>query len=356
MISRNSGLALAAVAGWLAWRNRPGADLTGKVALVTGGSRGLGFLLAEELLGQGCAVAICGRDRATLDRARAALRRSAGEEAEVLAVQCDVAREEDVAELVDKVVATFGQLDVLINNASTIQVAPLAAMTRADFEEAMDITFWGAVHTTFAALPHLRRTGGRIANVTSIGAKVAIPHLLPYACAKFAVIAFSEGLRSELAGSGVSVTTVVPGLMRTGSPQHVRYGGNAAAEYAWFTAGDVTPVTAMSARRAASAIVAALRRGDAEIVLSWQARLLRLSHALAPGPITRLLGLVNRLLPGVPAELVDAAGPGAARGSDPDLPVEGGGRTRWTRGRELRGTLPGPLEQALDRSGRPTNQ
>ncbi|HUE76366.1 MAG TPA: SDR family NAD(P)-dependent oxidoreductase, partial [Longimicrobiales bacterium] len=194
MIDRRVAMAgLLAGGAWLAWRNRPGADLAGKVALVTGGSRGLGFLLAEELLGLGCAVAICGRDRDTLDRARTELRRSAGDEAEVLAVQCDVARQEDVAELIDKVVATYGQLDVLINNASTIQVAPLAVLTRADFEEAMDITFWGALDTTFAALPHLRRTHGRIANITSIGARVAIPHLLPYSSAKFAAIGFSEG-------------------------------------------------------------------------------------------------------------------------------------------------------------------
>lgn len=345
MMGRRTTAALVLGGAWLAWRNRPGADLRGRVALVTGGSRGLGFLLAEELLAQGCSVAICGRDRETLERARRELRAGAREWSEVLAVPCDVADPADVAELVAKVVATFGQLDVLINNAAIIQVAPLESLRREDFEEAMAIGFWGTVNTTLAALPHLRRSGGRIANITSIGGKVAVPHLLPYDCAKFAAVGFSEGLRAELAGSDIRVTTVVPGLMRTGSPVHVRYAGEAAAEYAWFAAGDVTPVTAMSARRAARAVIAALRRGDAEIVLTWQARLLRLAHALSPGGVSRLMGVAARLLPDGADD--DAPGGGAAGGEKAD---------RWSRGRELRGAMPWPLERALDRSGRETNQ
>lgn len=344
MIDRRAAAALVAAGVWLAWRNRPGADLAGRVALVTGGSRGLGFLLAEELLYHGCAVAICGRDQPTLDRARRALRRAAGEGAEVLAVPCDVARREDVEELVAKVVATWGQLDILVNNASVIQVAPFDELRHEDFREAMDITFWGTVNTTLAALPHLRRTRGRIANITSIGGKVAVPHLLPYDAAKFATVGFSEGLRAELAGAGVRVTTIVPGLMRTGSPVHAKFGGDESAEYGWFSAGDVTPLTAMNARRAARRIIAALRRGEAEVVLTWQAKLLRMAHALSPGGVTRALGVAARLLPGPEA----GAGPGAPRD-------ESGGR-RWTRGRELRGAMPAPLEAALDRSGRETNQ
>ena len=362
MIGRRTAAALVVGGAWLAWRSRPGDDLTGHVALVTGGSRGLGLLMARELLGQGCAVALCGRDRETLDRARDLLRREAGEESDVLAVPCDVADPDAVADLVAKVVATYGQLDILVNNAATIQVAPLEALRLEDFREAMDIAFWGTVHATLAALPHLRRRRGRIANITSIGGKVAVPHLLPYDCAKFAAVGFSEGLGAELAGSGVSVTTIVPGLMRTGSPVHVRYGGRPEAEFAWFTAGDVTPVTAMSATRAAAAIVAALRRRDAEVVLSWQAKLLRVAHALAPATVNRALGLVARALPDAPA---DAGAPGPERahrgGGEGAHASAGAGRDqggggRWTRGRELRGTLPGPLEEALDRSGRRSNQ
>ena len=350
MIGRRMVAALAAGGAWLAWRHRPGEDLTGRVALVTGGSRGLGYRIAEALLAHGCLVAICGRDRETLERARAGLREGAPDGAEVLAVPCDVSDPEDVADLVAKVVATWGQLDILVNNAATIQVAPLASLRREDFAEAMDIAFWGTVHTTLEALPHLRRVGGRIANITSIGGKVAIPHLLPYDCAKFAAVGFSEGLRAELGGTGVSVTTVVPGLMRTGSPVHVRYGGDAPAEYAWFAAGDVTPVTAMSAGRAAVSVVAALRRRDAEVVLSWQAKLLRVAHAAAPGSVTRLLGVVSRLLPDAPAGADGTDGPAAARRTD------GPRSGRWTRGRELRGSMVAPLEKALDRSGRGSNQ
>lgn len=337
MISRRAQLALVAAGGWLAWRNRPGASLRDRVALVTGGSRGLGFLIARELLDRGARVAICARDLETLDRAANLL---AGH-GPVAAFRCDVARPEEVSRMIQDVVARFGRLDVLVNNASVIKVAPLETMTRGDFEEALDITFWGTVNTTLEALPHLRRARGRIANITSIGAKVPIPHLLPYDAAKFAAIGFSQGLRTELARSGVTVTTVVPGLMRTGSPVHVRYGGKAPLEYAWFAAGDITPATAMSAERAAAAIVRALRRGDPEIVLTWQAKLLRMIHALAPSTTARVLGVVNRLLPSAPAH-VDPTGP-----ADPG---------RWTRGRDLRGTMPAPLEWALDRSGDGANQ
>lgn len=342
---RIAAAGLIATGAWLAWRSRPGVDLTDKVALVTGGSRGLGFLLAEELLRQGCRVAICGRDAETLERARVELRRRTGTGSQVLTVPCDVADPEAAEALVAEVVATFGALDVLVNNAGVIQVAPLESLRREDFEKAMAIIYGGTVNTTLAALPHLRLAHGRIANITSIGGKVAVPHLLPYDAAKFATVGFSEGLRSELAGSGVRVTTVVPGLMRTGSPVHVPYGGNAPAEYLWFAAGDLTPLTAMNATRAARAIIAATRRGRAEIVLTWQAKLLRIGHALAPGTTTRVLGLVNRMLP-------DAEG----RARQEALGVSTDRSRRWVRGREMDGALPGPLESALKRTGARSNE
>lgn len=350
---RIAAAVLMATGAWLAWRNRPGADLRGKVALVTGGSRGLGFLLAEELLRQGCRVAICGRDGDTLERARTELLRRAGERedqpgagpADVLAIPCDVADPAATEAMVARVVARFGSLDVLVNNAGVIQVAPLETLRQEDFEKAMAIIYGGTVNTTLAALPHLRLARGRIANITSIGGKVAVPHLLPYDAAKFATVGFSEGLRSELAGSGVSVTTVVPGLMRTGSPVHVPYGGKAPAEYLWFAAGDLTPLTAMNATRAARAIIAATRRGRAEIVLTWQAKLLRAVHDLAPGTTSRLLGVVNRLLPQAPGWARQEAVGG-----------ETGPRRRWVRGREMDGTLPGPLESALERTGARSNE
>ena len=163
--------------------------------------------------------------------------------------------------MIHRVVERFGSLDLLVNNAAVIQVAPLDALGLADFRQAIEVDFMGTVHTTLAALPHMRRRGhGRIANITSIGGKVAVPHLLPYDCGKFAAVGFSEGLRGVLAKDGITVTTVVPGLMRTGSPVHVEYRGQPAREYGWFALGDLLPFTSMSAERAADRVIRAIRR------------------------------------------------------------------------------------------------
>lgn len=291
--------ALGAAAGGLyfLWRRLTEApiDLDRRVVLITGGSRGLGLVLAREFAARGCRIAICARDGHELARARAEL---AERGADVLALPCDVADENAVRDLVDAVTARFGTIDILVNNASIIQVGPLETMTADDFHHAMSINFFGTLYTTLAVLPGMmQRRQGRIVNVTSIGGKVAVPHLLPYDCAKFAAVAFSEGSRAELASHGIKVTTVVPGLMRTGSPPNALFKGQAPLEYSWFALGDATPLTATGARRAARRIVEAARRGEAEVTLTWQAKLLRLTAGTLPGALADILGVVDRLLP-----------------------------------------------------------
>ena len=275
-------------------RGRP-LDLRGKVVVITGGSRGLGLVLARQLARHGCRLAICARDEHALDRARRDLERLG---AEVLAQVCDVTDPDEVRGFISSVEARFGDIDVLINNAGIIQVGPLEVMTKEDFARAMAVNFWGTFHTTMAVLPGMReRKTGRIVNVTSIGGKIAVPHLLPYSAGKFAAVGFSEGLAAEVAKDGIVVTTVVPGLMRTGSPANALFKSKAEQEYTWFTIGDSLPLTSMSAERAARRIVKALRRGETEVTLSWQAKTLRLAHGIVPGLMTRLFGFVNRLLP-----------------------------------------------------------
>ena len=286
--------ALAAL-GYRARLKRPRADLRGKVALVSGGSRGLGLLIARELYREGCKIAICARDRVELARAHEDLVQRG---ADVLALHCDVMDREQCERLVELVRANFGAIDLLVNNAGIIQVGPIESMTIGDFERAMQTNFWGAVYLTMAVLPEMRRRrAGRIANITSIGGTVAVPHLLPYECAKFAEVGFSEGLHAELAKDNVIVTTVVPGMMRTGSTEHALFKGRHDRELGWFHAGATQPFTSMNAVRAARRIVLAIRRGEAEVTLGWQARLLRLVHALAPGLTADLFGQLNRLLP-----------------------------------------------------------
>ncbi len=201
--------------------------------------------------------------------------------------------------MVGTVIAHYGKIDVLINNAGTIVVGPLSAQTPDDFKEAMDVIFWGAVHTTLLVLPHmLERRQGRIANITSIGGKIAVPHLLPYSAAKFALTGFSEGITAELAAEGVQVTTVVPGLMRTGSHLNAFFKGDNRSEYAWFGISASTPFLAMDAARAAKRIVHAIRRGDAELILGLPAKIAALAHGLAPAVTVRALAAVNRIMPG----------------------------------------------------------
>jgi NAD(P)-dependent dehydrogenase (short-subunit alcohol dehydrogenase family) len=277
-----------------------GVDLSGRVAVVTGASRGLGFLLAREFAAQGCRVVICARDAEELGQAGAALER---EGAGVLAVPCDVTDRSEVDALVAAAVDRFGSLDVLVTNAGVIQAGPLPTMRLEDFEDALAVMFWGVVLPTLAALPHLRRSHGRIVTITSIGGKIAAPHLLPYDCAKFAAVGFSEGLGAELAREGIRVTTVVPGLMRTGSPRNAFFKGRTEREYTWFTLADSVPGLSIDAERAARRIVAAARRGRAEVVLTVPAMVAVSVHGVFPGTTTRVLGLVNRVLPrGGPAD------------------------------------------------------
>jgi hypothetical protein len=142
------------------------------------------------------------------------------------------------------------------------------------------------------------RGAGRVVNITSIGGKVAIPHLIPYACAKFAAMGFSEGMRAELAKDHIQVTTVVPGLMRTGSHANAAFKGDHRKEYSWFALGATLPFASMDAHRAAKRIVDAAARGTAEIILTPQAKLLALAHGVAPGTVSDILGIANRVMPG----------------------------------------------------------
>lgn len=306
-----AGLALAVLA---ARRLRGEADLRGEVALVTGGSRGLGLLLARELGRAGCRVAICARDATELDRARARLEALG---VQTLALPCDVGDPGAVERMVGEIARRWSPVDILVNNASIIQVGPVRTMSRDDFRAAMDVNFRGTLHATLAVLPAmLARRRGRIVNITSIGGKVAVPHLLPYTAAKFAAVGFSEGLGVELEREGIRVTTVVPGLMRTGSYLNAMFDGDRRAEFTWFSLGSTLPGLSMDAARAARLIVRAVRRGERERILSLPAALLARAHGLAPAATLTVLAAVNRLLPSA-----DGHDLGPVRGRDVDVGV-----------------------------------
>jgi short-subunit dehydrogenase len=273
--------------------------LAGKVALVTGGSRGLGLVLARELGLRGMRVVIVARDEEELERARASLE---AERIEATALPCDVTDEEGIATLVADVEENVGPVELLVNNAGIIQVGPAETMRLDDYRRAMDVMFWGALNTADAVLPRMRaRRRGTVVNITSIGAAVGVPHLAPYDAAKFALRGWSEALGAEEARNGVSVLTIVPGLMRTGSFGHALVKGRRYAEASMFSLSASLPLLTVSAEHAARRIVRAVESGDRHVVIGAPAKLLRLAHALFPGAVVRTLGLVNRLLP-VPEE------------------------------------------------------
>ena len=269
-------------------------ELSGEVVLITGGSRGLGLALARRFATQGCRLAICARDTEELDRARMDLQARG---AEIISVPCDVTKRSEVERLIEEVTAHFGRIDALVTNAGTIQVGPVEAVEIEDFEAAMDVMFWGTVYPTMALLPTmLERNRGHIVNITSIGGKVGVPHMLPYTSAKYAATGFSEGLRAELLKTGVRVTTIAPGLMRTGSYNAALFKGDQEAEAAWFSISSSMPGITMDADRAARQIVDAVKRGDAEKVLTTPANVLAMAHGVAPELISTALGIAGALL------------------------------------------------------------
>ncbi|MET4105173.1 SDR family oxidoreductase [Hymenobacter sp. UYP22] len=298
--TRNSLLVAAAGAvGLLAatlYANRRGQyDLSGRVVLITGGSRGLGLILARQAVAEGARVAICARDADELERARQELAEAGSE---VLALPCDLTQAADVTALVEQVQRQLGAIDVLINNAGIITAGPLDNIELRDYQDSMDTHFWAPLHAMQAVLPAMRRRGeGRIVNIASVGGKVAVPHLAPYCASKFALVGLSESYRAELLQYGVQVTTVCPGLMRTGSARHAIVKGQHKKEYAAFIIADSLPMLSMDADRAGREIWNACRRGDAEVILSVPAKVLSAFHGLFPGTTADVLGWVNRTLP-----------------------------------------------------------
>jgi short-subunit dehydrogenase len=270
-------------------------DLRDKTVLITGGSRGLGLVMAREFARHGTRLALCARDEEELERARLDLERFG---VEVMVVRCDVRNRQEVNDMVAAVNARFGNVDVLVNNAGVIQVGPLEVMTEEDFEQAMQAHFWAPLNTIMAVLPSMRqRKSGRIVNITSIGGKVAVPHLVPYSASKFALVGLSKGLRAELMKDGISVTTVCPGLMRTGSPRNAEFKGQHRFEYAWFSISDALPLLTVSAENAARQVVHACKRGQAELVISIPAKIAVLFESLFPEAMYQILSVVNQLLP-----------------------------------------------------------
>jgi len=330
---RSLVLAALGAGGYLAYRAmRPRYDFGGKHVVITGGARGLGLVLARQLADAGSRLSICSRDSGDLARAEGEL---TGRGTRVFAAECDVTNRDRVREFVAVARQRNGPIDVLVNNAGVIRVGPVEEMREEDYEQSLRTHFWAALYTTLEVLPEMKACGaGRIVNVASIGGKIALPHLLPYSAGKFALVGFSDGLRTEVARHGVVVTTVCPGLMRTGSHLNAEFKGRHDEEYAWFALGNGLPGFSMNAEAAARKILAACARGDAEAVLGLPAKLAVAARAACPNLVAEALALVNRWI----------------------MPGPGGIGTAVAKGRESRASLPAVATTLSDRAAAANNE
>jgi short-subunit dehydrogenase len=290
-----AALGAASYAVRQAARRRRRIDFNGKTVLISGASRGLGLELARGFADEGADLILLARDENNLAHSASELRRY-GVHVDTTAV--DVSNESQVHDALSSLFADGRTVDVLVNNAGTIQVGPVENMELDDFENAMGVHFWGPLYLMQELLPHMQARGeGRIVNIASIGGKVAVPHLLPYAASKFALVGLSEGMRAELLKDGIYVTTVCPGLMRTGSHLNAHFKGQHKKEYALFAIANASPLLSTTSGSAARKIIEACRYGQAELVITPQARLLRVAQCLFPNFTADMLGLVNQILP-----------------------------------------------------------
>jgi short-subunit dehydrogenase len=280
-------LALAAFPGGYSFRNR--------AVVITGGSRGLGLALAEEFVRAGARVALLARDSDELDQARALLlERVTGE---IITLSCDVTQRAELARAFEQVEGVFGEIDILVNNAGAITVGPFETMDRDDFAGVLELQVHSIVNSVQLLLPQLRQSRGRVVNICSIGGKVPVPHMSSYCAAKFALAGLSATLHAELGAQGVTVTTVFPGLMRTGSVIQAVVKGDHEKEFAWFAAGDSIPLVSVSARYAARRILSGIRDGDAEVVFPITMRLAELARGAFPELFALALREAARFFP-----------------------------------------------------------
>src|SRR2546423_6733832 len=239
-----------------------------RVALITGGSRGLGLEIARQICAEGGRVALIARDAEELAHANTDLDRFG---TEILTLQCDLLETAQIQSAVQQTLQRFRKIDILINNAGMIEIGPVEHMQLKDFDRAMRLHFWAPFILYLLVTPHMRANGGRIVNISSIRGRNSVPHIAAYSASKFALAGFSDAIRAELARDNIFVTTVTPGLMRTGSQIHARFKGDHSAEHQWFDISSRLPVASISAQRAARKILRALRRGRPAVVMPLSA-------------------------------------------------------------------------------------
>lgn len=257
-----------------------------QVVFITGASSGIGEALAREFVRQGARVALAAR---RVDRLEALARELAQTGPQALCLLCDVTRDGDLEEAVARTVAHFGRLDVVVANAGFGVFGKVADLSLEDFRRQFETNVYGVLRTAKAALPHLAPTQGRLALVGSVHGYVPLAGLAPYVMSKFAVRGLSETLDSELAGTGISVTHVAPGVIET----EIRQVDNQGRHHP--NVADPIPAwIRMPAPRAARQIVRGIARRAPEVVITGHGKLGVWLQRHLPGIMRLLTRAVGR--------------------------------------------------------------
>jgi len=260
-------------------------DFQRKVAVVTGGSMGIGEAIAAGLVKAGASVVIAARD---IGRAEAA-RQRIGSVDRTLAVACDVRRRADLEALLAATLRRFSRLDIWINNAGRGLLDSVEQMSMADCRSMFDTNLFGAIEGMQVAIPQMKRQGGGvIVNISSVAGHIAVPHMAAYCATKAALNQIGRAARVELRGTGVHVMTVCPGYIATGFSETAIKG----ADPQRLSAGSGRRT---SPERVADAVLRGIAARKREIVVPWKDRLLIKLYQNAPKLLER--AMANMLRP-----------------------------------------------------------
>jgi NAD(P)-dependent dehydrogenase (short-subunit alcohol dehydrogenase family) len=242
-----------------------------KVAVVTGGSTGLGKAVAGALAESHARVVIAARGTASLEAARGAL---SGTGRSVVSIAADVTRDEDVERLFAETISRFGRLDLLVNNAGRSMRRSILETTPEDFSELLNLNLLGVVRCTRAAVPHLLETRGHLVNVGSLAGKSASRYVGAYPASKFALSAYTQQVRLELGEKGLHVLLVCPGPIAREEPREHAPDDLAGLPPSAARPGAGVKTRAISPDWLARAILRSCERRRSELVVPWTARLL----------------------------------------------------------------------------------
>jgi len=238
--------------------------LNGKVALITGGSEGIGKAAAEVLAEEGARVVIVARRADVLEAAAAGIRAKGGT---VLPIVADVTDAQAVESFVAEAVAHFGRLDIIVNNAGTSSAKAFLGVTDEIWQEDLDLKLFAAIRVSRAAIPHLRKQGGgRIINITTVSGKQPSARSVPTSVSRAAGIALTKALSKEFAADNILVNTVTVGVFKSGQQERAAARQNLALDQHYDNLGNGVPLGRVGEAREAANVIAFLASEAASYV------------------------------------------------------------------------------------------